>query len=863
MKIKKIYHKRNLQIVADIVRWFGTLVFIGLLGYVSSAYPQEEVDPYLIKYLYQHPERFHFALSPNGEYVAYFKVKNNQKVIRIFSIEKQREVKDFIFKGSQVEVFAWVNNETIIYSSAGTIYLLNIGSNENRVLAKAKTGVFFSRGDIRRNYRFWRVASLALNDDSRIVLGSFDYRGYEDLYVADINSGDLRKIQDGGKEKIYHWFLNWQGEPRVGLTSKRKSNYIKIVNKQGKARKAKVHIQGKRYPLVYSAKSAVFDDRVYVVSLSNRENIIYLFENVTGDRYKFVSYDIEQKAIDEVLVSDDKYDVGNDSSRTQLLTDYDGSLLGIRYDRDKRVTRWFNREFSVFQQFLNEKFKNHIVEIYDWSKDRKKIMAWIYNHDSPGTVYIFDSDEKSIVSVTDFKVGTRNQSFADVDYVSFLTRDNVSIDAYLSLPKDYEKGSPIPFVVIPHGGPWARDTYGFTPDDHYLAAYGYGVLRLNFRGSTGYGREFLLGGIKNLATTMIEDIADGTKWLVEQGIADKEKIYIMGASYGGYAALMSAVKYPDLYKGIVSDSAPLDWLEMFEEYAKSKNHYGRAFWKIALGDPDRERKRLIGESPINLLDKINLPVLLVHGKGDEIVPVSQLNKTIGKLENSTKEHFYYKIYQNEAHGILGRNNRHELMGMALELFETGAINQVPRKGLNGGVDVLVKKLNGLETKDFPVINRGDSLTTWTSPTGLINIHYDDNHWKEIENNESLQVHRFELIGTSVSADVKKFKPELSNYEMVLRSWLDELIGIYPYVSISELEYRWINQRRYLTMTASLSESFKSKKEEVVFGVFAKNDRNIIEGVQINSHTYDFDKYKSLIYQFVAGVDVSFPETESQ
>jgi dipeptidyl aminopeptidase/acylaminoacyl peptidase len=219
--------------------------------------------------------------------------------------------------------------------------------------------------------------------------------------------------------------------------------------------------------------------------------------------------------------------------------------------------------------------------------------------------------------------------FAAVRPVSYRSRDGLVIPAYLTVPAGRPERD-LPLVVRPHGGPFVRDGWSFDPEVQFLASRGYAVLQPNFRGSTGYGRDFVERGYGQLGTGMIDDIDDGVDWLVAQGIADRARVCIMGASYGGYAALWAATRSPERYRCAIAWAGPTDLLAMLRYDLNSwmPRRYARSRRLELRGGDDAD---LSAVSPLRHAERLTVPVLIGHGEQDLRVPVDQSRDLVRAL----------------------------------------------------------------------------------------------------------------------------------------------------------------------------------------------------------------------------------------
>ena len=245
---------------------------------------------------------------------------------------------------------------------------------------------------------------------------------------------------------------------------------------------------------------------------------------------------------------------------------------------------------------------------------------------------------------------------ADMKPIKFTSRDGLLINGYLTLPPGSEPKN-LPVVVTPHGGPWARDTWGFDPETQFLANRGYAVLKINFRGSVGYGRKFWESSFKKWGREMQDDITDGVNWLIEQGIGDKNRIGIYGGSYGGYAVLAGLAFTPDIYK------CGVDYVGVSNlfTFMKSIPPYWKPFLDMfyeMVGDPEKDKEILKKSSPVFHVDKIKAPLLIAQGANDPRVAKSESDQMVEALKKRGID-VPYIVKDNEGHGFQNEENRFE------------------------------------------------------------------------------------------------------------------------------------------------------------------------------------------------------------
>ncbi|MCG8422423.1 MAG: S9 family peptidase [Proteobacteria bacterium] len=294
--------------------------------------------------------------------------------------------------------------------------------------------------------------------------------------------------------------------------------------------------------------------------------------------------------------------------------------------------------------------------------DADKTWLIAYTQDKgPIAYYAYDRAKKAGTFLFSHRPELENLPLAEMKPVSYKARDGLTIHGYLTTPVGVDAKN-LPAVIFPHGGPWYRDEWRFHPLVQILANRGYAVLQPNFRGSTGYGKEFLNAANREWGGKMQDDITDGTKWLIEQGVADASRICIMGGSYGGYATLMGLAKEPDLYAcgvDIVGVANLITWMKTIPPYWIPFRHvlYQR------VGNPETEADFLKSRSPVFLADRIKAPLLIAQGANDPRVPKAESTQIRDALQKVGRE-VHYMEFADEGHGFARPENRLKFLAAA-------------------------------------------------------------------------------------------------------------------------------------------------------------------------------------------------------
>jgi len=274
----------------------------------------------------------------------------------------------------------------------------------------------------------------------------------------------------------------------------------------------------------------------------------------------------------------------------------------------------------------------------------------------PAKFYFYDKKSGETKFLATSRPWLKEEDMAIMKPIVYTSRDGLVIHGYLTLPKGVE-AKKLPVVINPHGGPWARDGWGFNSEAQFLANRGYAVLQMNFRGSTGYGKEFWLKGNKQWGKTMQDDISDGVAYLVNEGIADPKRVAIYGASYGGYATLAGITFTPDLYCCAVDYVGVSNMFTFMKTIPPYWEPYKAMFYEM-VGDPVKDSLLLAAASPVFYADKIKVPLFIAQGANDPRVNKAESDQMVAALKKRGIE-VEYMVKNDEGHGFANENNRIE------------------------------------------------------------------------------------------------------------------------------------------------------------------------------------------------------------
>jgi dipeptidyl aminopeptidase/acylaminoacyl peptidase len=328
-------------------------------------------------------------------------------------------------------------------------------------------------------------------------------------------------------------------------------------------------------------------------------------------------------------------------------------LVSALYAEEKVQYDYFDKDIKRIYDMLKGAHPNDNIVIVDEDWNRRFYLVVISSDINPGIYYRFDSHENKLVRIGPMYSSLKDVRLSKMETINYPARDGTPIPAYLSLPASGEKTG-LPAIIMPHGGPSSRDVWGFDFLAQYLTAKGYAVLQTNYRGSDGYGKEWLGDGAFKRWRLAIDDITDGAKYLINEGIADEKRICIMGWSFGGYAALMSGIQEPDLYQCIVSIAGVSDPQKI--GWDSSRFVGGAAATSFIGHDKDVIRQG----APVYRAADIQVPVLLFHAKKDINVPIDQSDIMHEALETNGKS-VEYITYEHAEHNIFPERYRVDML----------------------------------------------------------------------------------------------------------------------------------------------------------------------------------------------------------
>lgn len=355
-------------------------------------------------------------------------------------------------------------------------------------------------------------------------------------------------------------------------------------------------------------------------------------------RWAVFSLDPATGELGQPLVADPVYDIVQEGVAdaagvglvSTIFSRQKRTLLGLRYLTDTSRVKWFDREFAAHQGAVDRAMPDTVNLLVGMSTDEKRLLWYSFSDQHPGEYSLLDLERRKLTLLATRMPWVKPAQMAPMLLVKYAARDGLEIHGYLTVPVGHERKG-LPLVLLVHGGPWARDVWGYDPLVQLLANRGYAVLQMNYRGSVGYGEELFRKAKRQIGREIQDDIEDAARWAIAAGVADPKRIAIMGASYGGYSTLFGLGRTPDLYRCGISIAGVTDWPAFFEDSDIAEYKESKRYWREQLGDPVKDHYDLQSISPVKFADKITAPVLIIQGKEDQRVPPDQAKRMIAAL----------------------------------------------------------------------------------------------------------------------------------------------------------------------------------------------------------------------------------------
>ena len=584
-----------------------------------------------------------YQISPDGRHLSYLAPYADRMNLFVRPVGGGGTVRVTSETQRSLAGYMWADNGRLLF-------MKDTDGDENYRLY----GVNLDGSDLRAYTDFPGVRTTLIDDleetPGKVLIG-LNRRNPEvfDPYRLDLDTGELTQLAENPG--------NWQGW---------------MTDHAGRLRAVTAIVDGVNTQILYRATededfrpvlTTNFKEMVSFMEFTPDNRQVYAATNLGRDKVALVLMDPSDCRELELLFEHPQYDVssiGYSRKRKKLLSAY---CTGHK----EPVRHYFDEEERALRERMKRHFPGYRFGVADTDKAEEHYLIYVGNDRTRGAYYYYNALTDEATKIADTAPWLREEELVGMHPVTYRTRDGWDIEAYLSLPPGYgpDDAKGLPVVVNPHGGPWARDVWGYSSEVQFLCNRGYAVFQMNFRGSTGYGRKFLEASYKQWGLAMQDDITDGVEWLKAKGIADPERIAIYGGSYGGYAALCGVTFTPELY------ACAVDYVGVSNlfTFLKTIPPYWRPMLEMMyeqVGHPERDREQLAATSPALHADRIRVPLLIAQGSNDPRVNKAESDQMVEALRRRGLP-VEYMVKENEGHGFSNQENRFDFY-RAMEAF---------------------------------------------------------------------------------------------------------------------------------------------------------------------------------------------------
>ncbi|MFS1702452.1 alpha/beta hydrolase family protein [Alteromonas sp. AMM-1] len=622
-----------------------------LCAYIGSV----NADSIPLESFAKHAQYQSVKISPTGEYLAFAALEEGKRVIAVVQRSPAKLLNVIRFRGNeQAGSYFWANDERLVVGlqitlgyfarpmGTGEYYAVNYDGSKGRNIFgyRSEEGVAFNPV-----FESPSVLDMMWDDDKHILIQGIpvnnDSSNLTNVYRLNIYNGRKRQITRSPlKQAQMLSDNNQQVRYAVGATAKEGKNVLQIYYREDNDADWSLQKEFDNDD----------DSSFQPLGFTADNKGIYIRSDHQNGRDGIYRYDLNSEEMtmvyqhDRVDISDFDIDRNNVLYAVQVEPDYSYTEV---VEPAHPIGKWYPP--------LIKAFNGARVQITSATADFTKLTVFVSSDRDPGSFYLFDATKGGVEQLAKVKPWIDPKQIGSGFPVAIQARDGYTNYAYVSTPVGKEKN--LPLVIIPHGGPHGpRDYWAYDDDVAFLNDNGFATIKVNFRGSGGYGNAHESAGYGEWGGLMIDDMTDAVKWAIKDGLADPDRICIYGASYGGYASLMSVVKEPDLYKCAVGYVGIYDMAMMFEKGDIPDSRFGQNFLKQVLS---KDEDKLDAFSPARHVDKIKAELFIVHGEQDERAHYDHALLLKSKLDEAGKS-YEWMTRAEEGHGFYKEENRQAL-----------------------------------------------------------------------------------------------------------------------------------------------------------------------------------------------------------
>ncbi len=630
---------------------------------LSSLLMSNPSDAASVEDFSRHAQYHNVKISPDGKHLAALVTVGDTRSLAFLDAETY-EVTYSLNASSknQAANYYWANNERVVIQiqqmrgsfeqplDYGEIYAINYDGTKKRMIFGYRADrASINKGGSTSGASFYSgyISSTFKGESKYILVEKQRFSRSRDslakIIKLNIYNGKEREVKTAPMP-YSDFLIDGKGQPRfASAIGKDALNKLFYSEGKGKAwKKFDVSFKGTFEPIAFGEDN----------------NSIYAFKGEQGKPKGLFKYDL--KTQEETLLF--QSDIADPTFEMKSALN---KVYAVRVDEDypKYVYLDETVKDAKLHKALYRFFKGDNVAITSKTADGEQLILKVSGDKNPGSFYLFNTKTMKNKLLFNARPWINPQEMAATEPFRIKTKDGLVLNGYLTLPIGKDKN--LPTVVLPHGGPHARDYWGYDPQVQMLASAGYAVIQVNFRGSTGYGDNFEVAGYGNWGSKIQDDIILATNYAVQQGISDKDRLCIFGASFGGYSALQSAIRKPDLYKCAIGYVGVYDLPMLYDEGDIKTAKWGDAYLDKTLGTDVAEQKI---QSPVHNVDKLKAAVFIVHGEEDERAHFEHALALKASLE-AINYPFEWLVKDKEGHGFYNEDNILELNKKILSFLD--------------------------------------------------------------------------------------------------------------------------------------------------------------------------------------------------
>lgn len=552
-------------------------------------------------------------LSPNGRRIAARSELDGKTIVAILDADRpQLPPRSIALGETDVRAMRWAGSDRLLLTVRTSekiaggydfyflrLLAVDVASGASRVLDGRSRGIY--AGDVLYADPSGAWALVASQDD---------IHSYPSVKRVDLATGKAVQVEKA-RDGIWDWYADEQGIVRAGVAYSGRKWTLWYRD-----------VAGERLRLVRGKLDKDDDSTVDRFIFRGVNN--WVVTNERSGRFGLYRFDIKSGEVGAAMFEHPTADL--DEVYYDPAT---GEVNAVQYEDDRKRLVWFDSDLKALQAKLDRALPGAVNLPIDWSTDENRVLIWSQGASDPGRYFLLDRKSAQMHAVVDPYPAIDPAQLADVRWVHYTARDGLRIPAYLTLPKGRDATN-LPLILMPHGGPFERDHWEYNSLLQFLANRGYAVLQPQFRGSTGHGKDFVAKGYGEWGRRMQDDLDDGVDWLVGSGQVDPKRVCIVGASYGGYAAMWGAIRNPGRFRCAASMAGVSDLPKMISYDRKlfSATRYFKE-WRSKVQGSEATDMRSV--SPINFADRLKIPIFIAHGEKDENVPPDQSRAMVAAL----------------------------------------------------------------------------------------------------------------------------------------------------------------------------------------------------------------------------------------